>query len=342
MIDELSPVPLVSRRAFFRVGMAAASGFYLEPVLRPVNVQAGEKVNLRGTAEFCIFIFLNGGASQIDTFDLKEGAWTPPDFAVRKLPSGMVLPCGTFPNLAKGMDRLAVVRSLEAWENAHARAQYYLQVGHSFSPARRKEMPAIGAVIAYEMQSRRKATDFLPPFVAMNFNNSQAGLVREGFLESKYGPLPLDFQQGNEFVIATPEKQAFDRRWQLLERLEHPAQQRVTPAIYGEYAAYSRGAFDMMESPRIAQALALPAEDRKRYGASPLGDGCILARNMVRADAGTRFMLISHNGWDLHANMYDAKNKGNHYGLAANWTGIGGLAGGFADDPIERWQGPTG
>jgi Protein of unknown function (DUF1501) len=100
-----------------------------------------------------------------------------------------------------------VVRSLEAWESAHARAQYYLQVGHSFSPARRKEMPAIGAVIAYEMQARRKQTDFLPPFVAINFNNSQAGLVREGFLESKYGPLPLDLQQGNEFVIAAPEKQ---------------------------------------------------------------------------------------------------------------------------------------
>src|SRR5690242_10268242 len=141
MTKQPSPMPAVSRRSFFRAGLAAASGFYLEPMLRPVNVYAGENVNLRGAADFCIFVFLNGGASQIDTFDLKEGAWTPPDFGVRKLSSGMTLPCGVFPNLAQKMDQLAVVRSLEAWESAHARAQYYLQVGHSFSPARRKEIP---------------------------------------------------------------------------------------------------------------------------------------------------------------------------------------------------------
>ncbi|HWB97120.1 MAG TPA: DUF1501 domain-containing protein [Bryobacteraceae bacterium] len=283
-------------------------------MLRPVNVYATESVKLRGAAEFCIFIFLNGGASQIDTFDLKEGAWTPPDFAVRSVKPGIRLPSALFPELLGHMDELAIVRSLQAWESAHARAQYYLQVGHSFSPARRKEMPAIGAVIAYEMQARRKESDFLPPFVAMNFNNSQAGLVREGCLNSKYGPLPLDMQQGNEFVLQTGEKAAFDRRWQLLARLEHadPFQGQTARS---EFQAYAKGAFDMMESPRIAEALTLSPEDHKRYGGSPLGDACILARNMVRADGGTRFMLLSQNGWDLHANMYDPKNKGNHYGL---------------------------
>src|SRR5690349_17716657 len=135
MKNELHPIPQVSRRSFFRAGLAAASGFYLEPLLRPVNVYAGEGVHLRGAADHCIYIFLNGGASQIDTSDLKEGGWTPPDFAVRKLKSGISLPSGLFPNLAEKMDELAVVRSLEAWESAHARAQYYLQVGHSFSPA---------------------------------------------------------------------------------------------------------------------------------------------------------------------------------------------------------------
>jgi hypothetical protein len=210
---------------------------------------------------------------------------------------------------------LAFVRSIEAWESAHARAQYYLQVGHSFSPARRKEMPSIGAVIAYEMQTRRRQSDFLPPFVAMNFGNSQAGLVREGCLESKYGPLPFDTQQGNEFVIPAAEKAAFDRRWQLLQRLNASAKPGVQAPIYSEFGGYEHSAFDMMVSPKISEALALPHDDRERYGGSPLGDACILARNLVKSDAGTRFMMISHNGWDLHAGMYDPKNKGNHYGL---------------------------
>jgi hypothetical protein len=297
--------------------MAGVSTFYLEPMVRPLNASTTAKVKLRGAADFCIFIFLNGGASQLDTFDLKEGNWTPQDFDVRTVKPGLVMPYGLFPNLSGKLDDLAILRSVEAWESAHARAQYYLQVGHSFSPARRKEMPSIGAVIASEFESRRKTSDFLPPFVAMNFNNSQAGLVREGCLPSQFGPLPLDMQQGNEFVVAAEEKTVFERRRRLLQQLSAagPKGQSVDAKLYSQFENYSSGAFDLMTSPKIADALALPEEDRKRYGASPLGDACVLARNLVRFDAGTRFVLISHNGWDLHANMYDPKAKTNHYTL---------------------------
>jgi len=279
-----------------------------------LKVSAAERTPLRGAAEFCIFIFLNGGASQLDTFDLKEGHWTPQDFDVRTVKPGLTVPHGLFPNLTAHLDDIAFIRSIEAWESAHARAQYYLQVGHAFSPARRKEMPSVGTVVAYEMAARRKETDFLPPFVAMNFGNSQAGLVREGCLDSKFGPLPLDTQQGNEFVIADAEKSAFERRWRLLRSLN--GNSGLPPVgMYREFEQYEQGAFDMMSSPKIAGALRLPPDDRVRYGSSPLGDACILARNMVSANAGTKFVMISHNGWDLHAGMYDPKNKGNHYGL---------------------------
>ena len=220
-------LPVITRRQFIRVGMAAMSGFYLESLLQPRNVVASGKVNLRGAADFCIFIFLNGGASQLDTFDLKEGRWTPPDFDIRTTKSGIVMPYGLFPGLAPRGDQLAIVRSIEAWESAHARAQYYLQVGHSFSAARRKEMPSVGAVIASEFQSRRKESDFLPPFVAMNFNNTNAGLVREGCLPSRYGPLSLDMQQGTEFVIPETEKASFARRRQLLNELNAASQRRI-------------------------------------------------------------------------------------------------------------------
>src|SRR5260370_11852919 len=72
----------------------------------------------------------------------------------------------------------------------------------------------------------------------------------------------------------------------------------------------------MMTAPAVAEAFKIPEADRARYGSSTLGDSCILARNLVRADAGTRFISISHNGWDLHADMFDPKNKRNHYGLS--------------------------
>jgi len=281
-------------------------------MLRPIDVVAKENVTPRGGAEYCIFLFLNGAASQLDSFDIKEGKWTPPDFDVRTVKPGIRLPYGLFPNLSGNLDRLVIARSVEAWESAHSRAQYYMQVGHPFSPARRNEMPALGAVIASEFASRRKESDFLPPFVAMNFSGTSAGLVRQGCLPNSFGPLPIEMKQGTEFVIDPKERMVFDRRWRLREMLEgstgaaEPSQ---------EFDAFYSSALSMMTAPGLAEAFKIPEEDRARYGGSTLGDSCILARNLVRSGAGARFISISHNGWDLHADMYDPKNKRNHYGL---------------------------
>src|SRR5260370_5882641 len=147
--------PTLARRDFCRIGMTTLSGFYLLPMARPCNLQAKEKVTPRGAAENCVFLFLNGGAPQLDTWDLKEGHWTPPDFDVRTVRPGVLWPYGQFPKLAGQLDRVAIARSTEAWENAHARVQFYMQVGHIFIPARATEMPSVGSVVAYELPCRR-------------------------------------------------------------------------------------------------------------------------------------------------------------------------------------------
>src|SRR5579872_2645154 len=309
---EIPDIPTLTRRHFFRTGAVTGSGFWLLPMLRPVNVVAKENVTPSGGAEYCIFLFLNGGASQLDSFDIKEGTWTPSDFDVRTVKPGIRLPYSLFPNLSGNLDHLVIARSVEAWESAHSRAQYYMQVGHPFSPARRNEMPALGAVIASEFAGRRKDSDFLPPFVAMNFAGTAAGLVRQGCLPYSSGPLPIEMKQGTEFVIDPKERAVFDRRWRLREMLEG-----VTGAEPSqEFDSFYSSALSMMTAPGLAEAFKLPEEDRARYGSSTLGDSCILARNLVRSGGGTRFISISHNGWDLHADMYDPKNKRNHYGLS--------------------------
>jgi hypothetical protein len=310
---EIPDIPTLTRRHFFRAGTTTVSGFWLLPMLRPVNVAAKENVTPRCGAEYCIFLFLNGGASQLDSFDIKEGKWTPPDFDLRTVQPGIRMPYSLFPQLCGQLDHLVIARSVEAWESAHSRAQYYMQVGHPFSPARRNEMPALGAVIASEFVSRRKHSDFLPPFVAMNFAGTSAGLVRQGCLPYEYGPLPIEMKQGMEFVIDRNDRAIFDRRWKLREALEG-APSDTGPSQ--EFNSFYASALSMMMAPGLAEAFAIPEEDRARYGASTLGDSCILARNLVRADAGTRFISISHNGWDLHADMFDPKNKRNHYGLS--------------------------
>ena len=312
MNRESPDLPTLTRRHFFRAGTVAVSGFWVLPMLRPLNVTAKESVTPRGGAEYCIFLFLNGGASQLDSFDIKEGKWTPPDFDVRTVKPGIRLPYSLFPQLSEQLDHLVIARSVEAWESAHSRAQYYMQVGHPFSPARRNEMPALGAVIASEFASGRKDSDFLPPFVAMNFAGTPGGLVRQGCLPYGSGPLPIDMKHGTEFLIDPKERAIFDRRWSLREALEGTAG-GASPSQ--EFDSFYKSALGMMTAPGLAEAFTIPEQDRARYGSSTLGDSCILARNLVRAEAGTRFVSVSHNGWDLHANMYDPKNKRNHYGL---------------------------
>jgi Protein of unknown function (DUF1501) len=318
MMRDIPDIPTLTRRQLFRSGAVTVSGFWLLPMLRPIQVSAKEQVTPLGGAECCIFLFLNGGASQLDSFDIKEGKWTPPDFDVRSVKPGIRLPYSLFPRLSGQLDHLVIARSVEAWESAHSRAQYYMQVGHPFSPARRNEMPALGAVIASELASRRKASDFLPPFVAMNFAGTSGGLVRQGCLPYEYGPLPIEMKQGTEFLIDRNERAVFDRRWQLRQALEGAASD-TGPSQ--EFNSFYTSALNMMTAPGLAEAFTIPEEDRARYGGSTLGDSCILARNLVRADAGTRFVSISHNGWDLHADMFDPKNKRNHYGLSRELDG---------------------
>ena len=65
------------------------------------------------------------------------------------------------------------------------------------------------------------------------------------------------------------------------------------PGAEQQMGIYRRDALFMMQSPEIPKILCLDEEDKKRYGGSPFGDACILARNILATDAGTRFIAIN-------------------------------------------------
>lgn len=298
----MTHIPRLSRRQLFQVGGVAVSGYGLQPMVRPLNVFAKEKVKPRGSAECCIFLNLSGGASHVDTFDIKEGKWTPPDFDIRTVSPGLRLPYAMFPLLSQRLKDLVFVRSMRAWENEHIRAQYYLQCAHTPSPSRMKEIPSVGSVVAYEMQASRRTTDYMPPFFAMNFTSGAFKAIGEGCLDGKNGPLCLK-AGGSDFDFLVPESdtERFNRRWEILQKFNSL---NSGDKFFDDARAYYRGARAMMESPNIRKVLTLTDEERKRYGSTPLGDACALARNIVRAKAGARFIMISQPGWDLHVNAY--------------------------------------
>lgn len=315
--EPFTLVPKLTRREFFRLGSTTFMGFHLLPMLKPVQVRAKEKVSPRGSADFCIFLFLAGGPTQLDTFDLKEGKWTPQDFDIRTVPPGVKMPYALFPKLSTRLNHLLLARSVEAWESAHERGQYYIQVGHALSPARMAEIPSVGSIVAYECQSRRRESDFLPPYVAMNFG--AANLAGSGMLPSTCAPLPLKIKANADlaFIVSDNERDTFARRWEFLQRLDHSMHGDLSGLGRGiqDYNNYYLGAYEMMKRPEIGKILKFSDDEHKRYGSSGLGDGCIVARNLVNADAGTRFVAVQHNGWDLHSNIYDKTQKTNHYTL---------------------------
>ena len=90
---------LLTRREAFKVGASLVSAYWFLPLLKPTNVYAQSKVKPRGSARFVIFVMLEGGQSHVDSWDLKEGKWTPENFDIREIEPGVKWPMGLFPQL---------------------------------------------------------------------------------------------------------------------------------------------------------------------------------------------------------------------------------------------------
>lgn len=319
-------IPTLGRRELLRLGALSIAGYDLLPLFAPRNVQAQSKVSPRSSADCVIFLNLLGGPSQMDTFDVKEGKWGPENRDIRTVKQGYAFPAGLMPKLIDHLDDLLVVRSMEAWETVHSRGQYYLQTGHAVSPARGKEMPSMGAVIAYETAARRKESDFLPPFVAMNYdaNNMYGPLQREGCLASEFSPLTLDLKSGSlPFLVEEQDRARLQQRWDLLTRFDTSRQalRPDSPQPVRQFDSFGKAVFRMMDNPAIAKVMRLEEAERKAYGASAIGDACIIARNMVAADAGARFLFLTHGDWDHHGNIYGKDGKGGVYKMCAELDG---------------------
>jgi hypothetical protein len=305
----------ISRRDLLRIGAVTLSA--CPPALFPRYLKAStdEKVQARGSADCVVFVNLVGGPSQMDTFDLKESKTTPSDLDVRKAPNGVLWPYGLLPKTAGVLNDTVLVRSMAAWDTLHNFGQFYQQVGHAYSAARGSEMPSMGAIIAHEFASRTKPGDFLPAFVAMNFPTSSVNgpLIKEGALPSGASPLTVDLKSGAAlpFILPAGTESRFDRRMEALERFDamrqlHPAS---VPKQFLEWETFTKSAQRMMKSPDIGRIFTLDADQRDRYGKTPMGDACLIARNIIAAAAGTRYILINQGGWDHHAGIYGKNDQ---------------------------------
>lgn len=293
--------PHFSRRVFFRHMASALGGYFLMPS-RPMETVAKAGVSPINTARNCIFIHMGGAPSHADTFDLKEGPWTPAFMAPTSY-GDIRWPQGLMPKLGDQLENIALVRSVKPWAAVHDLARQWMLIGRNPISALAKIAPHIGSVVSLELGSKSNDRT-LPAFLALNTGSAPGS----GYLAPDHGPFfvnPGGAGLGN--TAHRDGQPAFDRRFAMLNAME--AELRETEDLGAKTAEmfnYSAGAKKLMYNPSVDRIFTFDQNERNRFGNTGFGNACITARNLLRANMGTRFIQITIGGWDMHSNIYQA------------------------------------
>ena len=277
----------------------------------------------KATADFCIFVLMEGAPSHIDTFDLKVGAWTPAAFNPQSF-NGVAWPQGLMPKLAEQMDNVALLRSVKPWATAHGLAQSWLQISRNPVSGQNRVAPHIGSIASLELGART-ANRVLPGFIALNTGSGQG----QGYLPPEHAPFYVSPNGAALRNTTHFDSQAiFDRRYGML--LDMDRELRESPELGSaglEIGKWNEGARRLMYNADVTRIFTFDNNERVRYGNSNFGAACITARNLVRANMGTRFVQINVGSWDMHTNIYTGGlNAGNANSLGRTFdAGLGTL-----------------
>ena len=310
-----------TRRDWLRLSMLGLAGHSLSGWLPTLAAESGR---LSGRTRSVILLWMPGGPSQTDTFDMKPGHANGGEFKPIDTSVPGIQICEHLPKLAQQMQHAAIVSSMQTKEGDHLRATYHLHTGYLPQPP--VQYPTMGSLLSHELHNDQLD---LPGFVSITpnpfFNQglgagflgpSRAPLVVGG--GNMVGPMPAAGEYGqplNVSDIALPKGVAEGeaaKRIEMLTAMEDSfAGSRPALATSSHREAY-RQAVRMMRSPAI-KAFNLeeePAALREAYGKNRFGQSCLLARRLV--EQGVPFIEIGLSsvegvqafGWDTHSNNF--------------------------------------
>src|SRR5213083_3115660 len=196
----------------------------------PRKLQAqSRKVTPRKTARNVLFIQNCGAMSPPECLDFKETRFTAKDLDIQTVNSDFQISKTIFPNYEKWAPRASLVRSMYENSLVHASAQYHTQAGRALNAAILREIPALGSVIAYELDSERRGSDTFPTFLSFDLWNARCPQIGSGMLHPRFAGLDLNtasvfdaFGAGEDDSAA---KNVLAERWQVLNRMSE-----VSPA----------------------------------------------------------------------------------------------------------------
>jgi hypothetical protein len=301
----------ISRRSFLKIGGLVMGGMALSDILR-AQTQSG----VRNSHKAIIMVYLAGGPSHLDLFDMKPEA--PSEIRGELKPMKTNVPgieiCEVLPRLAKQMDKCAIIRSMTGARDEHSPAINYN--GFNSFDNQLKKHPAVGSVVSYLQGPVDKA---VPPYVGLSGKTQHspwAWAGDPGFLGLSYGPVrPFHDGMADLALNGISLSRLQDRKKTLASLDNFRRHVDSSTEIQGMDDAAQR-AFSILTSKKFVNAFDIskePQRVRERYGdgkpynyqydgAPTANDHFLIARRLV--EAGVRVVTLSFGRWDSHGDNF--------------------------------------
>jgi hypothetical protein len=306
----------IPRRSVLQVGALGAFGLGLPDLLRAEST--GGVHPAARSKKSVILVWMHGGPSQLDTFDMKPDA--PAEFRGAFQPIHSNVPgidvCELLPEHAKVMDKCTVIRSFSHGNGDHWAAAHWMLTGRlgANGSDRKPRYPSMGAVAAHLLGPTRPGS-----LAAVNMNDGGFGFHGASWLGVQYNPLQCgSFSYGNEAGVL-PSASAADftlrdglsdtrlmNRVALRTQLDGLERRIDAERSFEQMDAAEQQALDLVLSGRVRRAFAVDEEDaslREKYGLG-WGEQALLARRLI--ESGVRYVSLNTGYFDDHSNIEPA------------------------------------
>ncbi|MBI2806325.1 MAG: DUF1501 domain-containing protein [Planctomycetes bacterium] len=284
---------MMSRRQLMKASAAGVLGLSASNWLPILAANASET---RQQTKSCILLWMAGGPSHKDTFDLRPGTTNGGPYRQIQTAVNGIQISEHFPQFARLTNHAAIIRSMTTPEGAHARASYNLHTGYREGQGG-VVYPSIGSIAAKELGSETAA---MPNFVSIGQRS-----YGSGFLGARYQPLIVaNAARGVENLRTGVNQAQFDSRVGLLEELEQGFHSNHNAHVAQAHRTTTQRAVTLMRDTgtRAFDITREPAASAAAYGSNPFGQGCLMARRLV--EAGVKFVEVTLGGWDTHQNNF--------------------------------------
>jgi hypothetical protein len=263
-----------------------------------------------------IYVFLKGGLSTIDTFDLKPNAPTDIRGSFNPIPTSLpgFQVCEHLPRTAQQVDKFSVIRSFTHPNSNHGQADHYMLTGRlpgagfngGLTP--NNQYPSFGSTISQQLGPRGP----ISPYLCLPSMHASAGAA---YLGANAAPFVINADPNSPGFsvpdLVAPPSFKVDRleaRQNLLKRVDRFQKSAEVEANANAQTVnvFRQKAVDLMTSPIAKQAFDIHKEPNKLrdlYGRSTLGQSCLMARRLV--EAGVRCVTVDHSNWDTHYDNFN-------------------------------------